>query len=96
MSREQIKSSIHEPFDLHLHSSCSDGSDAPAEVARSAAERDVTMLALADHDNVLGVPEAAAEAARLGIRLLPAIEMTRNGRMRCTFWDWISTSANRA
>lgn len=65
----------HSPFDLHLHSSCSDGSDTPAEVVRAAAARGITMLALTDHDNVSGVPEAMAEATRIGIRLLPAIEM---------------------
>ena len=64
-----------EPFDLHLHSSCSDGSDLPAQVVRSAAERGITMLALTDHDNVLGVPEAMAAAEQLGVRFLPSIEM---------------------
>ena len=69
------RETIHEPFDLHLHSSCSDGSDTPTEVMRAAAARGITMLALTDHDNVSGVPEAMAEAQRIGIRLLPAIEM---------------------
>ena len=64
-----------EPFDLHLHSNCSDGSDTPAQVVQRAAERGITMLALTDHDNVLGVPEARAEAARRDIRFLPSIEM---------------------
>lgn len=63
------------PFDLHLHSSCSDGSDTPSEVMRAAAKRGITMLALTDHDNVGGVPEAMEEAGRIGLRLLPAIEM---------------------
>ncbi|MEN6634792.1 MAG: PHP domain-containing protein [Clostridiaceae bacterium] len=67
--------SIHHPFDLHLHSSCSDGSDAPAAVVRTAFARGITMLALTDHDNVLGVPEAMTEAEQCGIRLLPSIEM---------------------
>ncbi|MBA4347388.1 MAG: phosphoesterase [Clostridiales bacterium] len=65
----------HEPFDLHLHSRCSDGSDTPAQVVRAAAERGVTLLALTDHDNVLGVPEAMTEAASIGVRFLPSIEM---------------------
>ncbi|NLI54697.1 MAG: PHP domain-containing protein [Clostridiales bacterium] len=64
-----------EPFDLHMHSSHSDGSDLPQEVVRRALERGVTMLALTDHDNVNGVPAAAEEAQRLGVRFLPAIEM---------------------
>ena len=65
----------HSPFDLHLHSNRSDGSDTPAEVVRAAAANGITLLALTDHDNVSGVPEAMAEAKRIGVRLLPAIEM---------------------
>ena len=75
MTQNDKNASIHQPFDLHLHSNCSDGSDTPAQVVRNAAERDITMLALADHDNTAGVPEAMAEAERLGVRLLPALEM---------------------
>jgi predicted metal-dependent phosphoesterase TrpH len=33
-------------------------------------------LALTDHDTVAGCPEAAAEAARLGVRFLPGIEIS--------------------
>jgi len=75
MNRKDTDRIKHEPFDLHLHSSFSDGADTPAEVVRAAFARGVTLLALTDHDSVGGVPEAAAEAERLGIRLLPALEM---------------------
>ena len=75
MTPTQEQKIKQEPFDLHLHSNCSDGSDTPAQVVRAAAQRGITMLALTDHDNVLGVPEARAEAASLGIRFLPSIEM---------------------
>ena len=36
----------------------------------------MTTLALSDHDAVAGVPEAAAAAARLGVELVPAVEMS--------------------
>ncbi len=75
MTRLETEQKLHQPFDLHLHSNRSDGSDTPAEVVRRAAARGITMLALTDHDTVNGVPEAMAESDRLGIRLLPAIEM---------------------
>ena len=75
MTQTQEHTTKQEPFDLHLHSNCSDGSDTPAQVVRTASERGITMLALTDHENVLGVPEARAEAATLGIRFLPSIEM---------------------
>ena len=63
------------PFDLHLHSNCSDGFDAPARVVEQANECGVTLMALTDHDSVSGVPEAMQAGERLGVRVLPAIEM---------------------
>lgn len=75
MSQTTTAHTTQTPFDLHLHSSCSDGSDTPAQVVRAAAERGLTLIALTDHDNVLGVPEALAEAEQANVRLLPSIEM---------------------
>jgi predicted metal-dependent phosphoesterase TrpH len=40
--------------ELHCHSSCSDGSAAPAEVGRRAAERAPAVFALTDHDTCAG------------------------------------------
>lgn len=75
MNPELVRNKSREPYDLHMHSNCSDGSDSPAQVVREADKRGVTLLALTDHDNVLGVSEALLEAEKLGIRLLPSIEM---------------------
>ncbi len=63
-------------IELQSHSTVSDGQLPPAEVVGKAAEAGVTTLALTDHDAVAGVPEAAAAAQRLGIELVPAIEMS--------------------
>ncbi len=71
----ETEKNTNQPFDLHLHSNCSDGSDTPAEVVRTVAARGVSMLALTDHDNIDGVTEAMSEADKIGVRLLPAIEM---------------------
>lgn len=62
--------------DFHLHSTHSDGSDTPARVAERAAEAGLDAIALTDHDTTSGVPEAAAEAARLGIELLNGVEVS--------------------
>lgn len=64
-----------QPFDLHLHSSCSDGSETPAQVVQLCAELGITLLALTDHDNVLGIPQALEAAKQVGVRVLPSIEM---------------------
>lgn len=50
-------------YDLHCHSTRSDGLLAPAEIVRRAASRGVDVLALTDHDEVAGLAEAQ-EAAR--------------------------------
>jgi 3',5'-nucleoside bisphosphate phosphatase len=48
----------------------------PAEVVRLARKAGVELLALTDHDTVDGVDEALAAAAREGLRLVPAAELS--------------------
>jgi len=61
---------------MQSHSTVSDGQLKPAGVVEEAAKAGVTTLALSDHDAIAGVPEAAKAAERLGIELVPAIEMS--------------------
>ncbi|MDX5433062.1 MAG: PHP domain-containing protein [Halomonas sp.] len=63
-------------IDLHMHSTASDGALAPAEVASLCAARGVRLMALTDHDTMAGVNEAGEAAARLGVCLLPAAELS--------------------
>jgi len=63
-------------IELQSHSTVSDGQLAPAGVVEEAAKAGVTTLALSDHDAIAGVAEAAEAAERLGIELVPAIEMS--------------------
>ncbi len=63
-------------IELQSHSTVSDGQLAPANVVEEAAKAGVTTLALTDHDAIAGVAKAAAAAERLGIELVPAIEMS--------------------
>jgi predicted metal-dependent phosphoesterase TrpH len=63
-------------IDLHSHSRASDGQYAPDEVARRAAAAGVGVWGLCDHDTVAGLPEAARAAERLGLRLVPGIELS--------------------
>jgi hypothetical protein len=62
--------------DLHCHSTASDGTLSPTEVVRLALERDLSALALTDHDTIAGVAEATAEAQRVGIDFIPGIEIS--------------------
>ena len=63
-------------FDLHCHSTASDGTLAPAELVRRAHQNGVDVLALTDHDGTDGLAEAGAEAANLRLRLLPGVEIS--------------------
>jgi predicted metal-dependent phosphoesterase TrpH len=63
-------------FDLQSHSTHSDGALSAAEVVERAAASGVELLALSDHDTVSGVSEALAAGARVGIRVVPAVEIS--------------------
>jgi predicted metal-dependent phosphoesterase TrpH len=63
-------------FDLHCHSTVSDGTLAPADVVRRAAANGVDVLALTDHDETGGLEAARSAAAEHGIRLIPGVEIS--------------------
>src|SRR2546425_6478994 len=66
--------------DLHAHSIRSDGVYEPAELVRLAAERGVETLALSDHDTLAGAADAIAAGERLGVRVIPSIELNTESR----------------
>jgi 3',5'-nucleoside bisphosphate phosphatase len=61
--------------DLHVHSSASDGTDAPGEVMRRAALAGLDAVALTDHDTVAG-HAPAREALPQALTLLPGMELS--------------------
>ncbi len=63
-------------FDLQSHSLHSDGALEPGDVVAAGAQPGVELLALSDHDTVDGVQAAADAAAALGVRLVPAVEIS--------------------
>ena len=63
-------------IDLHTHSVMSDGAQTPAEVVRTAHAAGLQAIALTDHDNLEGVPEALAEGRRLGVEVIPGVELS--------------------
>jgi len=63
-------------IDLHLHSTASDGTDAPADVIKVAASAGLDVVALTDHDSAAGWADASEAARRLGITLLPGAEIS--------------------
>lgn len=63
-------------IDLHTHSTVSDGTYTPTDLARLARARGLRTFSLTDHDNVSGLDEAAAAAKAEGVELIPGMEMT--------------------
>lgn len=62
--------------DLHLHTTFSDGTYSPEELAARGAEHGLSAMALTDHDTVEGCARMAAACARHGIEFIPASELT--------------------
>lgn len=63
-------------IDLHTHTTASDGSYAPAELVRYAEEKGLSAVAVTDHDTVAGVDEAVQEGKRIGMQVIPGVELS--------------------
>ncbi|HEY8035224.1 MAG TPA: PHP domain-containing protein [Methylobacter sp.] len=72
-----------ENYDLHCHSTASDGALSPTELVQRAHEHGVTSLALTDHDTVSGLSEAQTTATATGIKLIPGIELSTSWQNKC-------------
>lgn len=65
-------------YDLHAHTTASDGALSPAELVRAAKSQNLRALAVTDHDTVEGIEEARSEADAVGIELVPGVEVSAN------------------
>lgn len=63
-------------YDLHCHSTASDGVLSPTALVQRANTQGVNVLALTDHDSISGLDEAAAEAEKLSIELINGVEIS--------------------
>lgn len=63
-------------IDLHVHTLMSDGSDAPAAVVRKAFGMGLRAIAITDHDTFTGLDEATEEGKRLGVEVVPGVELS--------------------
>ncbi len=63
-------------YDLHCHSTASDGTLSPTELVRHAAAQGVDVLALTDHDVTTGLAEAEQAATATGVTLVPGVEIS--------------------
>lgn len=63
-------------LDMHIHTTASDGQYTPSEIAAKAAQMGLSVFAVTDHDTVAGVAEGRQAAKKLGVRMIPGIEIS--------------------
>ena len=62
-------------IDLHMHSSCSDGTLTPEELVAAALDLGLEAAALTDHDTVSGVERFLSAAAGTPLHAVPGVEL---------------------
>jgi 3',5'-nucleoside bisphosphate phosphatase len=70
-------------YDLHCHSTVSDGALSPTALVQRAREQGVTHLALTDHDTTAGLAEAKVCATNVGITFINGIELSTSWQNHC-------------
>ena len=63
-------------LDLHTHSTFSDGSDTPTQLAEKAHHLGISAIALTDHDTTLSYDEMSTACSKLGLELVTGVEVS--------------------
>jgi len=64
------------PIDLHVHTSFSDGTLSPSEIVQAAQRVGLRAIAITDHDTLRGNQEAIEEGEKLGVEVVPGVEVS--------------------
>ncbi len=69
-------------YDLHSHTTASDGCLTPEALVHRAVEMRVGTLAITDHDTTAAIAPAREEISRSGLalNLIPGVEFPRSGK----------------
>ncbi|MGZ8216103.1 PHP domain-containing protein [Methylomagnum sp.] len=82
-------------YDLHTHSTISDGRYTPTQLVEHAVAVGITTLALTDHDSTAGLAEASEAAAQNGISLVPGVEISTTWRDKSIHVVGLNVSPDR-
>lgn len=63
-------------IDLHVHSTASDGTLSPSELAVYAKQKGLSAIALTDHDTIDGVKECQTKGQEIGLEVIAGIEFS--------------------
>ena len=72
----EVSSPSQRWVDLHMHSTASDGSVAPAQLVVAAAAAGLSAIALTDHDTIDGVADARRVAGEHGVEVIAGVELS--------------------
>ncbi|WP_457569237.1 PHP domain-containing protein [Desulfurobacterium sp.] len=67
--------------DLHVHTTCSDGTDKPEDVVKLASLKGLSLISITDHDTVAGLNRALSAGKLYGVDVIPGIEVTADTSM---------------
>lgn len=65
--------------DLHTHTYYSDGELSPRQLVRLAKREKIKNLAITDHNSVRGIEEAIKEGEKIGVNVIPGVEIIVKG-----------------
>lgn len=65
-------------IDLHVHTTASDGQYTPTEIIQKAVEKNLSAIAITDHDTISGLKEGEMAAKSAGINFIPGTELSIN------------------
>ena len=65
-------------IDLHVHTTASDGQYTPSQIIQMASEKNISTIAITDHDTVAGLEEGANAAKEHNITFVPGTELNIN------------------
>ena len=63
-------------IDLHSHTKFSDGYFTPQELLEKVSEKNISVLAITDHDTVDAIPSAITLGKKFGITVIPGVELS--------------------
>ncbi|HCY76307.1 MAG TPA: PHP domain-containing protein [Ignavibacteriales bacterium] len=69
-------------IDLHMHTYYSDGQHSPEELILKVKEAGIDIISVTDHDTVGGISEATEAGKKLGVEVIPGLEISSDIRDR--------------
>lgn len=70
-------------LELHCHSTCSDGSQTPEQLAKALAEYDAELVCLTDHDTMVGCDRVATALSGFAKQQGRAVRVLRGLELSC-------------